>query len=98
MPGSTVMNISFQASGPIVLANAEGVQHLSPGQANASVTSVSAALGNGAVQGIGRASDVQFIGPFAEAEMRPTLLHRAGNRDIQGQGIGVFVLVMRLAC
>ena len=45
--------------GPIrrLLTNAESVQHHSPGQAHVSTTNVSAALGNGAVQWVGRAGD-----------------------------------------
>ena len=53
--------------------NAEGVQQHSPGQANASETSVSAALGIGAALWFGRARDLLLVGPIAEAEMGPTM-------------------------
>ena len=70
-----------------ILANAESVQHHSPGQAHVSTTNVSAALGNGAVQWVGRASDSQLSGRLAEAEMGPTMRRSSAIRDGQGRRI-----------
>jgi hypothetical protein len=63
--------------------NAESVQHHSPGQAHVSATNVSAALGYGAVQWVGRAGDSKLGGRFAEAEMGPAMRRSNAVRDGQ---------------
>ena len=50
-----------------------------------STTNVSAALGNGAVQWVGRASDSQLSSRLAEAEMGPTMRRSSAIRDDQGR-------------
>ena len=59
-------------------------------EAHVSTTNVSAALGNGAVQWVGRASDSQLGGRFAEAEMgRPTRRFYCSSRWSGASGFGL---------